>query len=276
MSRIIAAVDYSCACAPVLAVGRAYAERIGATLVAVHVREETGGSARSYAVAARVPFREVEGAVVDELRRAALEPDVVAVIVGARALPGGASPTGHIPLALITSLPLPVVVVPPTLSPRYRLRRLLVPLEEPGPTGAVRHHLGLGWAAELDLIVLHVHEPQAIPPFGDQPQHEAPAWRAEFKARGGPGVDTREARVETRIGAPADSIVDAARELDADLIVLGWAQDLSPGRADVVRSVLARSTAPVLLLPHAHGEALDRAPRAVRPSEGEPLPGVRM
>jgi len=57
----------------------------------------------------------------------------------------------------------------------------------------------------------------------------------------------------TTILAALDSNAAARRvrceEEPADLIVLSWSQDLSAGRADVVRWALGHSTVPVLLIP---------------------------
>jgi hypothetical protein len=48
-------------------------------------------------------------------------------------------------------------------------------------------------------------------------------------------------------GAAADEIVAAADDHHSDLIVLSWAQNAAPGRAEVVRAVLKNAAVPVLL-----------------------------
>jgi hypothetical protein len=40
-----------------------------------------------------------------------------------------------------------------------------------------------------------------------------------------------------------------ARDVDADMIALGWAQDLAPGRASVVRWALEHTPVPLVLMP---------------------------
>jgi len=55
--------------------------------------------------------------------------------------------------------------------------------------------------------------------------------------------------VELRLGLPGEQIPDVAAEVGADMIALGWAQDLSPGHAAVVQRVLGATKVPVLLLP---------------------------
>ena len=56
-------------------------------------------------------------------------------------------------------------------------------------------------------------------------------------------------RFETRVGASAAIIPEFAEESGTDMIALGWAQDLAPGRAPVVRAALARGCIPVMLIP---------------------------
>jgi hypothetical protein len=55
--------------------------------------------------------------------------------------------------------------------------------------------------------------------------------------------------VVLRSGVTADHLLGIAEEERADLIVLGWSQTLSPGRAEVVRALLERSPVPLLLVP---------------------------
>ena len=98
--------------------------------------------------------------------------------------------------------------------------------------------------------MLHVHTPDAVPAFQDQPHHAIPAWEREFASR---FVSIPDARVEIieRVGSAADRVAAVARDTGADLITLGWSQDLSPGHAEVVRDTLAHSDVPVLLIPTA-------------------------
>ncbi len=96
--------------------------------------------------------------------------------------------------------------------------------------------------------MLHVHSPETVPAFEDQRHHEVPAWEGEFVAR---FVSVPNAHVEViqRVGVAADRIVAVACDVEADLIALGWNQNLAPGRAQVVREALTHSTIPVLLVP---------------------------
>ena len=86
--------------------------------------------------------------------------------------------------------------------------------------------------------------------FSDQPQYEVPAWSAEFLRRHALPISAT-APLRQRVGNAGDEVLSVAIEEGVDLIVLGWRQDLSSGRAAVVRSTLARGTVPVLLVPAA-------------------------
>jgi nucleotide-binding universal stress UspA family protein len=87
-----------------------------------------------------------------------------------------------------------------------------------------------------------------VPAFSDHDPHATRAWEQEFLSRSMPTPHDRVTLVR-RLGVAADDVVAVARETGADLIVLAWSQDLSPGRARVVSETLAHSDIPVLLLP---------------------------
>jgi nucleotide-binding universal stress UspA family protein len=55
--------------------------------------------------------------------------------------------------------------------------------------------------------------------------------------------------VELRVGRPAEEILAVAEETEAQLIAIGWSQEIDWGRAPVVREVLERGRTPVLLVP---------------------------
>lgn len=101
-----------------------------------------------------------------------------------------------------------------------------------------------------DLTVLHVVSP-------DEPRGlalEQRVWRAESHARAALPPDASDAQVRIRVGNPARRIVDHAREISADLVVLG-PHGLAPGAAGISRSVadrvLSGSRRPVLIVRHA-------------------------
>ena len=140
---------------------------------------------------------------------------------------------------LIESIDKPVVVVPPDVARAGALSRVIVPLEGTLSSSlAPRHLIEIACDANLDVVVLHVHDEASLPAFTDQPQHETDAWAEEFLAR---YVPSRfgDVRLEVRVGRRNEEVLRAAEELDADLIALGWSQDLAPGRAPVVRGARA-------------------------------------
>jgi nucleotide-binding universal stress UspA family protein len=249
MSTVIAAIDNSAAASPVLAAAGAFASLLGSHVEALHVRENGCRPAAAVARHAGLALQEVADPTVESLCSAACRDEVSALVLGARAAPTGLRPAGHVALELITSIAKPLLVVPPQARPPFRLRRALVPLDGTrAAADALDRVADLVRNAEIEVVALHVHEAAAVPPFSDQPQHETAAWCTEFLARHVPELDTA-GRLELRVGVPRESVLDVAAEVEADLIALGWSQDLSPGRAAVVREALTRSTVPVLLVP---------------------------
>ena len=253
MNRVLAAIDTS-PCAPaVLATARSVAELFEAGVIALHVREDGAEAAFRVARHADVEVREAQGSPIAAIAAAAADPDVVVVVLGARGVHSGPLPAGRTALEVVTRVRKPVVVVPPDGTAGARIARVLTPLEGSGESSqAIAATIALARRREVEVVVLHVHAPDEIPAFQDQPQHAIPAWEREFAAR---FVVDGHARVEMieRVGSAEDHIVAAADDVDADLIALGWNQQLAPGRAQVVREALAHSTVPVLLVPYAVG-----------------------
>jgi nucleotide-binding universal stress UspA family protein len=249
MTVLLAAVDSSAAAEPVLAVARELAGLMGAEVEAVRV-DELAASATAEAVVrtARIRVHRRAGEVADAIRSLAGERDAVAVVIGARRLPSGAIPAGHVTLDLVQSLDVPVAVVPPQARARP-IGRVLVAVEGDGESHALRHlvrHLMQG--PSLEIVALHVFDPDHLPLFGDQPALETEAWAEEFGRR---ALRTRppEVRVESRVGIPARAVSHAARELGADLVVLAWHRNLTGGHGRIVRGLLAEADVPVLLVP---------------------------
>jgi nucleotide-binding universal stress UspA family protein len=140
-----------------------------------------------------------------------------------------------------------VLVVPPDASPPERLHTVLIAMEgTPAKARRVKPVLELAAAKELDIVVVHVDDEASIPSFSDNPGYETEMYVKEFLARYAPGAP--HARLETRIGVPADEIVAAADDAAADLLALGWPQSDDEHRGKVAREVLDRSHVPVLLV----------------------------
>jgi nucleotide-binding universal stress UspA family protein len=265
MNKIIAGVDSSLAARPVLAAARALGELLGAEVEALHVRANDDRAPRELAAAVNVELRVVKGDVLATIVAAAAAPDVVAIVIGARGMPNDPRPLGSTAEAVATTLLKPVLVVPPEAEPTSGFRHALVPLEGTVSSSlAPRSLIEVARGTDVEIDVVHVVSADSIPAFTDQPQHEQAAWAREFLTRYCPwGIAVR--RFEARVGRSEDVIPAAAREWGCDLIALGWSQELSYGRARVVRGALERSQLPVLLVPVRAGTAtsvLDE-PRAV-------------
>ena len=197
------------------------------------------------------------------LIEAAEDADVVQVVLGARASHAGRRPAGHVALELARSLHKPLLVVPPEVPLPVVLRRILVPFDGTRATAdALAATVRLACRSKLDVVALHVHEIADLPLFSDQPQYESEAWAQEFLRRHCPHPELVE--LETRVGVPGDQAVRVARDAGADMVALGWSQQLDQGRAAVVREVLARSPLPVLLVP-VDPQRVGDEPVAVRP-----------
>jgi nucleotide-binding universal stress UspA family protein len=262
MTKVIAAIDNSAAARPVLEVTSALARVLDATAEAVHVREDGDVTPRAESEGAGMLLRIVSGPVGKALGQVAYEPDVAALVMGIRRTPGGARPVGSVAKEVITSVPRPVVLVPPGCPVPYKIDCVLVPLAgDPASTAWLGTTIQLIQARDIEVIVLHVDAEDSLPAFTDQPQHETDTWAREFVARYVP-FPQNAVRLELRVGEPSEEVLTVARESQADMIALGWAQDLSSQRARVVRSVLKRSSVPVLLLSviEAEGTTLQRRP----------------
>jgi nucleotide-binding universal stress UspA family protein len=245
--KIIAAIDNSAAARPVLAGALALAGVLGASVEAVHVSDDGGGTAQASAESFGVPFRAAAGNPFQVLLDLSARDDVVAVAVGARGRPGGARPAGHLALALADSIDKPVLVVPPDAQPTGYLQRVVLAMEgTPAKARSAKRTVELAAGAGLELIVVHVDDEDSIPLFSDQVQHETESYAREFLARYCHGAP--EARLELRIGLPADEIIAAVDTTAPDILAIGWPHSSDPGRGLVARQILDRSHTPVLLV----------------------------
>lgn len=252
MTVILAAVDDSDVASPVLATARTLAGQLSATLRAVHVREPPSPAAGMAAAAAEtlgIALEELDGEPVDALIAAAASPQVALVVVGARGSLEGPRPCGHVALAVAERVDAPVLVVPPNgvRDPSAPIRRAIAPLEgSPESSEAVTAALRALGDTGVEVTVVHVFDAETVPRFWDQGSYAEESFASEFAARwcGDPDVPVR-----LRRGAASTAVLDVAEAEEADVIALGWSQDLSPGRARVVHAVLDRACIPVLLVP---------------------------
>ena len=247
MRTVLACIDNSAAARPVLRAALAIAPLFGADVEAVHVAEDGEATVAATALAIGVPLRTLHGDVVEALASLASDPDVVALTVGARGRPTASHPIGHVALELVNRAATPVMVVPPDATVAERVHRVLVAMEgTPANARSLKHAVELVAGADVELVVVHVDSESSIPSFSDQVQHETDAYASEFLARYAAGAPL--ARLELRIGVPAEQILEAAESIRPDAIAIGHRSDPGPGHGEVVREVLERSRVPVLVV----------------------------
>jgi nucleotide-binding universal stress UspA family protein len=165
------------------------------------------------------------------------------------ALPYSAGHAARLVTDVIQRCLKPVVIVPVGrhARPSTAIDRILVPLDGSVESAeTVTGIVALFRASGADIVVLHVFDQSTVPKFWDQPVHARQSWVEEFLRR---YCDQPEVRMELRSGSPGEHILDVAATEHADLIALGWARNLSAGRARTVRATIAEAAIPVLLLP---------------------------
>lgn len=247
--KLIAAIDDSPVAQPVLDTSIALASLLDLEVDVVHVANEGGASASGSAAAAGLSVRWLHGLTVEALAEVLDDSEVAVGVMGMRGHTGGPHPAGHATLALLQRTGTPLVVVPPELCrpASKRMERILVPLDGSVETTAAVEAFVAGLSSSgVEVIALHVFTRETVPRFIDQTQHGMEAWAAEFSARHEMGSCPR---VVTRSGSPGQSVISLAIAEDVDMIVIGWSQQLSTGRAQVVAEVLAQSCVPVMLVP---------------------------
>lgn len=245
-SRILVGLDAGETAAAVLAVARRLGTAIHAELDTVHVGDRLPPLLDDLAAAADLEITVESGDPIDVLVRRLGAPAVVAAVVGCRAA-GGPRPAGHVSLGLVQRATVPVVVVPPhTPVGDEPLHDVLLPLDGSRETeAAVGPTVATLAGSGLQVTVAHVLDAEDAPRFLDQPHHGLEAWGDEFLARHAtPDLD-----LVLRAGPPGEQLLDVIAASAPDLVVLGWSQDLSAGRAQTIRQLLTDSPVPLLLVP---------------------------
>jgi nucleotide-binding universal stress UspA family protein len=248
MRTVLAALDDSPTARVVLEVAEAFAQLTDAPVEAVHVRDGGAETPEWLASHHHLTLRALPGPVPSTLLAAVEDDAVVAGVFGARGMPGGRRPAGHTAMHVLQRATKPIVVVPPDveLGARRPMARLLVPLEgDLASSEPVLATLGPLITQPVELVVLHVFTPATVPRVLDHPARDLDLWGEEFVARHCPAAG----RIELRTGAVGAAVAQVAIEETADLIVLSWSRDSSPGHAAVIQEVLGSARAPVLLLP---------------------------
>jgi nucleotide-binding universal stress UspA family protein len=246
--KVIAALDDSAAARPVLATALALGGLLDASVEAFHVPVDDLSTARSVAHDAGVVLREAHGNAADEIVSATDGDDVSVAVLGARGLPHGRRPAGHVALEVAQRTGKPIVIVPPDCTaPSFEPSdQILVPLDGTVESARAVETVTRMFARRgLGITVLHVFDESTRPSFWGRTGHEDETWGAEFLRRHCP---LPEAQIHLRTGVVAERLLEAAAHPEIAMIALGWSQDLTETRAQTVREVLARCGAPVLLV----------------------------
>jgi hypothetical protein len=253
MTTVIAAIDRDEARLPVLQAAELLGAVYEAGLEIYHVVPHGAPVPDLGPEFAGLAVRELHGDVAAALAHEIERPDVVACAIGARSGPDAPSPTGHIAIEVLRRVDKPVALVPPSarLLGTGRIR-VLVPLDGSEEADLTVQAVVTRVAhADVDVVVLHVFDESSVPAFLDRPEHDLPAWSHEFLRR---HCDEEGATVVWRAGRPGVTIADAAASEGVDGVILGWHGVLEPGRAAVVREVLAGAGVPILMVPRAQAE----------------------
>src|SRR6266545_6957066 len=177
--RILAAIDNNEAARAVLETAVEVGRLLGASVEAVHVKENGNETAQALAEEFGVPLRLLSMAAITTIIDALDADDVMLAVIGARGLPGGAKPAGHIALAIVERATKPVVVVPPEASgPRPGgLRRVLVPVTAHAATAdATARALRLLGRSGVVVETVHVFERETTPLFLDRGERDLELW----------------------------------------------------------------------------------------------------
>ncbi|GAB3244383.1 universal stress protein [Nocardioides dilutus] len=140
----------------------------------------------------------------------------------------------------------PLLVVPPGCErTAERIKRVLLPLDGTAETAAsVAGTAQCAIDAGAEVVAMHVFDAGTVPAFWDQAAHSGKEWQQEFVRRQLPTA----VKLDLLRGRTPDEMLREAGRTGADLIVIGWKQDLALGRAATVRRLLTDAKVPVLLI----------------------------
>lgn len=150
-----------------------------------------------------------------------------------------------------------VLYVPPSARLPTRIVHLLVPHDGTPATGRTLDAArDLVPRTQVEFVVLHVPGAELpgqagslpAPRMVDHAGQDWDEWRKEFSRRFfrlSPGMFLR---LEIAVGPKVDVILETARRLPADLLILAWRGFVRVGRATTLRSICAHAPCPVLLV----------------------------
>jgi nucleotide-binding universal stress UspA family protein len=249
VNRLIALLDGRPQSPAVAAMARIFAQHLETTALALHAGRPDRAAATAAREAAASAGLALEIVPDHEALHHRLEgQDVVMVVMGCRNATDPGRPIGALAIELLERLSAPVtVVVPDCRLPLSGIQRVLLPLDgTAGSSAAAARALRLLHLEGTDVLALHVVSAESVPPFVDQPQHGYAQFAESFREANCAASVSELAICHGDVG---DAVVLSAESEQVDLIVMGWAQELQAGRAEVVRMVLRAGGPPVVLLP---------------------------
>lgn len=231
--NVLVAVDLSPASANTVKIATALAQRSGSRLIIVHVldpalmlppgtatnvKETIAGWMRpNVAKETRLDIEVAEGAVVHEVIRLAKQYRADLLVIGTHAAEGAAKLAfGSKAEALFRHMGIPVLTVGPHVGPcGERFSSILLPTDlEPHSLRAAQYAVALAEESNGNLTLLHILDESneeslraATRRMEQLVPEDAALWCQ-------PGF-------KTAVGDPAGAILECAKEVDADLIVLG-------------------------------------------------------
>lgn len=246
---VLAALSASPSRTLVLGFAQLFASTYGARASALHVAEPyDANTVGEFAFEQDVGLRLVDGDPVSEIVRAARHPRVGLVVVGAHCSPSGRGP-GLVTREIAMRIDRPLLVVPREATVPASLDRVLVPLEgtEANTTAIGALLASFPFDPNTELVLLHAFTSNDMPAFANHEPHETDAWIRAFRDRYVPlGVG---GDLVMRCDPVEQVVPEVADAVDATLTVVSWSQVLSPGRALLVKALLANPNRPTLLVP---------------------------
>lgn len=157
-----------------------------------------------------------------------------------------------------------------------RFGRVLVGMDFSAASLAAARWAARSFAPDAEIVLVHVLRDAEAPPWlrartaGLEALHDevTPSLRGGLRGLA-ELIHPGRVRTEIRTGATADALAAAAEEFDADLVCLGQARTRRGSArfgATTAHRVLGRSDRPVVVVPAAHSESLDRVLVAVEES----------
>lgn len=230
----------------------------------------------------------IEAEAADGILEAARELHSLLIVMMMRRHAAAETESGLGPITQIVlrRAPCPVLLVPPMSLPEdWRLHHILLPQDgTPASAVALEPVARLAHHTHALLSIVHVCGADQVPPpeagalsvphYMDQPQHEWPAWAAEFVARVR-GLSQLPTDMDLRLllarGAAGPEIVRFAHSRHADLIAMPWHGRLEPEHAETLKTVLRGTPCPVLVAPCAIPPQRRRARWVPIPGPNPPL-----